>query len=87
MERKNLEVEYRKEKAKLYIELMKVSTAFIIATTGGLVGLFFKLDRKISLPLIAIGLWVLAVSFITFAKAWLAAKENVEEIKRWIEKS
>jgi hypothetical protein len=87
MDKEQARIEYLKEKAKLYTELLKVATAFIIATTGGLVSLFFKLSNKISLPLVAIGIWVLAISLMVFAKAWINAKDYLEEIRKWTEKS
>jgi len=87
MDKEQARIEYLKEKAKVYTELLKVATAFIIATTGGLVGLFFKLSNKISLPLVAIGIWVLAISLMAFAKAWITAKDYLEEIRKWTEKS
>jgi len=46
-----------------------------------------KLDNKISLPLITIGLWILAAAFFTLVKAWLSAKNYIEEIDKWTGKS
>ena len=80
-------VEYLKERAKLYIELMKVSAAFSIAVGGGVAGLLFKLDTNVSLPLIGVGLWVLSGSLFAMVRSYLSARECIEEIRRWREKS
>ena len=87
MDRYEHKTEYLRERAKLYIELMKVSAAFSITVGGGVAGLLFKLDTKVSLPLIAVGLWVLAASLFAMVKSWLSARECIEEIGKWTEKS
>ena len=39
-------------------EITRLIVLVIVATTGGIVGLLFKLDNPISLPLIGIGAWI-----------------------------
>ena len=39
-------------------EITRSIVLVIVATTGGIVGLLFKLDNPISLPLIGIGAWI-----------------------------
>ena len=87
MEDREIFLEYAKEKVKIYTEVLKILSAFIAATAGGIVSLLFKLDYRISLPLIAFGLW-LEIFFIFGAlKIWFLLNQHTEEIKKWIEKS
>jgi Na+-transporting NADH:ubiquinone oxidoreductase subunit NqrB len=39
-------------------EITRLIVLVIVATTGGIVGLLFKLDNPISLPLVGIGAWI-----------------------------
>ena len=39
-------------------EVMRLIVLVLVATTGGIVGLLYKLDKPISLPLIGFGAWL-----------------------------
>jgi len=84
MDEKEAQLEYLKEKQKTYTELLKVWTALIIATTGGIVGLMFKLEHKITLPLIGIGTWIDSIFLMAFISALIKVGQYSKEIDRWI---
>jgi len=81
MDEKEAQLEYLKEKQKTYTELLKVWTALTIATTGGIVGLLFKLDQKIALPLIGLGAWL--DSIFIMALTLVELNQTLREIKKW----
>ena len=87
MENREILLEYAKEKVKIYTEVLKILSAFTAATAGGIVSLLFKLDYKISLPLIAFGLWLEIFFIFGTLKVWLLLNRHTEEIKKWTEKS
>ena len=45
-----------------YIEILKLLVFLLIATAGGTVGLLYKLQVPITLPIVILGLW-LSISF------------------------
>ena len=83
MEKKEAQLEYLKEKQKTYTELLKVWTALTIATTGGIVGLLFKLDQKITLPLIGLGAWLDSIFIMALVTTLVELNQTLREIKKW----
>ena len=49
---------------EFYIEVLKLLIVVLIATAGSAVGLLYKLSNPVTLPLLFIGLWIIAVSLI-----------------------
>ncbi len=79
-------LEFLKERQRTYTELLKVWTALIIATTGGVVGLFFKLEHKITWPLIALGVWLDFMFITAFVITLVEVNRTLKEMKKWTEK-
>jgi len=86
MDRLEAQLEFLKERQKTYTELLKIWTALVIATTGGVVGLFFKLEHRIAWPLIGLGVWLDVVFIMALALTLMELKQNLREIKQWTEK-
>ena len=78
-----LQIEYLREKLKTYVELLKIWVALIIATTGGLVGLLFKLEHKVTLSLIFLGGWLDFIFLIAFISTLAEINQILKEIKKW----
>jgi hypothetical protein len=78
---------YLQEKQKAYLELLKVWTALVIATTGGLVGLLFKVDHPLALPLIWLGVWLDTSFLIAFIITLGQISLTLQEIRKWKENS
>ncbi|MEO2082919.1 MAG: hypothetical protein ABGX12_02705 [Desulfurobacteriaceae bacterium] len=52
-----MEREYIKEKVKFYTEVLKVLSAFLIASSGGTLGMLFKRDEKLAFWIAIVGIW------------------------------
>ncbi len=50
--------EYFKEKVKFYTEILKVLSAFLIASAGGTLGLLFKKGEELAFWIAVVGIWV-----------------------------
>ena len=86
MDKREAQLEYLKEKQKTYTELLKVWTALIIATTGGIVGLFFKLHYKFAIPLMGLGMWIDFIFVMASIMTIFELNRTLREIKQWTEK-
>jgi len=87
MAKPEAQLEYLKERLRTYIELLKVWVALIIATTGGVVGLFFKLENKVTWPFIGLGGWLDFIFLMAFLSTLAEINQLLKEIKRWTERS
>jgi len=81
-----VQMEYLKERLKTHIELLKIWTALIVATTSGIVGLLFKLQNPLSLVLIGLGVWLDTFFIVAFARAWMEIKNTLKEMREWKKK-
>ncbi len=52
-----MEREYIKEKVKFYTEVLKVLSAFLIASAGGTLGMLFKRDEELAFWIAIVGIW------------------------------
>ena len=80
----NYGIEALKEKVKFYTELIKVVSAFAIATTGGIAGLLFKLNYLISIPLLVLGVWIDTIWIFLIVWLVLEVRKAIGEIEKWI---
>jgi len=62
-------------------EVMKLIVIALIADTGGVAGLFFKINNPVALPLIAIGIWF----GITLLISLLLIVSRIQELIRRLE--
>lgn len=86
MKKTEAQLEFLKERQRTYTELLKVWTALAIATTGGVVGLFFKLEHKIVWPLIALGVWLDFIFILAFVITLVEINLTLKEMKKWTER-
>ena len=54
---KRMNKEYIKEKVDFYIEVLKVLSAFLIASAGGTLGMLFKRNDELAFWIAIVGIW------------------------------
>ena len=64
-----------------YTELLRLQVLVLVAATGGLVGLLFKLDNPIVIPLLIIGLVIETSLILSMVFVILKLKELFRRLK------
>jgi cyanate permease len=64
-----------------YTELLRLQVLVLVAATGGLVGLLFKLDNPIVIPLLIIGLVIETSLILCLVFVILKLKELFRRLK------
>jgi Na+-transporting NADH:ubiquinone oxidoreductase subunit NqrB len=69
------------ERIALYKDLLKIFSAYAFAVGGGVVGLLFKLEKPVTVPLLILGLWFETFLIFGIIRTYIKIERLIEELK------